>query len=201
MAFPHPLTWLRDHTRGLRAWIGAHRWTSVLIALGVIVLLAPAASGLPEGVDAAMKELKAVLSGDAALEAFEAAELVAEESVPEAEDVVAASMAARGKQGNLSFFAFTATPKAKTLEDFGTLGDDQKYHPFHTYSMRQAIEGLERRALRGPRRPFRVAPPGSRPTPRSGGAPAVPRSPERAPPPRVRHCPRSIRSRRFDRRY
>ena len=47
---------------------------------------------------------------------------------------------ARKHSANLSYFAFTATPKAKTLEGFGTLGDDGTYYPFHTYSMRQAIE-------------------------------------------------------------
>src|SRR5690606_41921388 len=36
-----------------------------------------------------------------------------------AEDALAAAVAARGKQPNLSFFAFTATPKARTLELFG----------------------------------------------------------------------------------
>ncbi|MFE2043771.1 type I restriction endonuclease subunit R [Streptomyces sp. NPDC059477] len=49
----------------------------------------------------------------------------------------------RSKASNLSYFAFTATPKAKTLELFGTLDTvDGKaaYVPFHTYSMRQAIE-------------------------------------------------------------
>lgn len=46
----------------------------------------------------------------------------------------------RQRSANLSYFAFTATPKHKTLELFGALGDDGKYHPFHTYSMRQAIE-------------------------------------------------------------
>ncbi|MBO4209268.1 type I restriction endonuclease subunit R [Micromonospora echinofusca] len=46
----------------------------------------------------------------------------------------------RQRAANLSYFAFTATPKHKTLEGFGTLGGDGKYHPFHTYSMRQAIE-------------------------------------------------------------
>ncbi len=46
----------------------------------------------------------------------------------------------RGKQSNISFFAFTATPKAKTLEMFGTIGPDDLPHPFHLYSMRQAIE-------------------------------------------------------------
>ncbi|WBB82100.1 type I restriction endonuclease [Micromonospora sp. WMMD882] len=56
------------------------------------------------------------------------------------EERLTASARARQRSGNLSYFAFTATPKAKTLELFGTLGDDGKYHPFHTYSMRQAIE-------------------------------------------------------------
>ncbi|WP_107658435.1 type I restriction endonuclease subunit R [Nocardia suismassiliense] len=45
----------------------------------------------------------------------------------------------RSKAHNMSYFAFTATPKAKTLEAFGTLVGD-KYQPFHTYSMRQAID-------------------------------------------------------------
>lgn len=92
----------------------------------------------------AMKELKAVLgSGDAALEAAEAAEAVVEEAATDAEDVLAASMAARGKQNNLAFFAFTATPKPKTLELFGELvevGGEKRRAPFHTYSMRQAID-------------------------------------------------------------
>ena len=46
----------------------------------------------------------------------------------------------RGPQKNLSFFAFTATPKFKTLELFGHEGPDGKPAPFHLYSMRQAIE-------------------------------------------------------------
>jgi len=56
------------------------------------------------------------------------------------EDEIRSSMLARGKQPNLAFFAFTATPKAKTLEVFGQTGDDGKPAPFHLYSMRQAIE-------------------------------------------------------------
>ncbi|MFF7243081.1 type I restriction endonuclease subunit R [Embleya sp. NPDC008237] len=51
--------------------------------------------------------------------------------------------AERSRAANLSYFAFTATPKAKTLELFGTLQDIEGkavYRPFHTYSMRQAIE-------------------------------------------------------------
>ncbi|SDK20154.1 type I restriction enzyme, R subunit [Actinopolyspora mzabensis] len=49
----------------------------------------------------------------------------------------------RGQSPNLSYFAFTATPKAKTLETFGTLVEHEgkpTHVPFHTYSMRQAIE-------------------------------------------------------------
>ena len=45
-----------------------------------------------------------------------------------------------GKHKNLSFFAFTATPKGQTLEMFGTEHEDGSFHPFHIYSMRQAIE-------------------------------------------------------------
>lgn len=50
------------------------------------------------------------------------------------------SAEARGKQDNISFFAFTATPKYKTLEVFGTKNTQGKPEPFHHYSMRQAIE-------------------------------------------------------------
>jgi len=44
-------------------------------------------------------------------------------------------MAKRGRQPNMSFFAFTATPKHKTLAIFGRNGE-----PSHRYTMRQAIE-------------------------------------------------------------
>ena len=56
------------------------------------------------------------------------------------EEAVLRVIEASGRQPNLSFFAFTATPKPKTLEMFGTVGDDGKPRPFHVYSMRQAIE-------------------------------------------------------------
>lgn len=57
------------------------------------------------------------------------------------EDVLAKSADARGQQENLSFFAFTATPKGKTLEAFGHAPEDGEMPvPFHVYSMRQAIE-------------------------------------------------------------
>jgi type I restriction enzyme, R subunit len=56
------------------------------------------------------------------------------------EDRLNQVMASRGRQPNLSFFAFTATPKGKTLELFGRTGADGKPEPFHLYSMRQAID-------------------------------------------------------------
>lgn len=56
------------------------------------------------------------------------------------EDRLNQIMASRGQQQNLSFFAFTATPKGKTLELFGREGGSGKPEAFHTYSMRQAIE-------------------------------------------------------------
>lgn len=75
------------------------------------------------------------------------AEQIEEGAEISAEDVLAASLAARSESGNISHFAFTATPKAKTLEMFGTLPDpsrppaeDNIPKPFHVYTMRQAIE-------------------------------------------------------------
>lgn len=56
------------------------------------------------------------------------------------EDLILAHQQARGPQKNISFLAFTATPKNVTLERFGKIGSDGKPHPFHLYSMRQAIE-------------------------------------------------------------
>ena len=50
------------------------------------------------------------------------------------------SASARGKQENISFFAFTATPKYKTLQVFGHKDANGKPQPFHLYAMRQAIE-------------------------------------------------------------
>src|SRR5690625_4841815 len=86
----------------------------------------------------ASRRMKEVLAGASLEEA--AAEEADESEEDTALDEIRKSMLARGKQPNLSFFAFTATPKAKTLEVFGTPGQDGKPRPFHLYSMRQAIE-------------------------------------------------------------
>ena len=58
----------------------------------------------------------------------------------EIEGIILAHQAARGPQDNISFLAFTATPRNVTLERFGSPGPDGKPCPFHLYSMRQAIE-------------------------------------------------------------
>ena len=55
-------------------------------------------------------------------------------------DKITQEIITHGKHKNLSFFAFTATPKAQTLEMFGEQYEDGSFHPFHIYSMRQAIE-------------------------------------------------------------
>lgn len=47
---------------------------------------------------------------------------------------------ARGRLPHVSFFAFTATPKEKTLELFGEKGTDGRFYPFSLYSMKQAVE-------------------------------------------------------------
>jgi type I restriction enzyme, R subunit len=63
-------------------------------------------------------------------------------AVDPVEEAVARSVGARsGRHPNLSYFAFTATPKGRTLEMFGQLNPETNLHePFHLYSMRQAIE-------------------------------------------------------------
>lgn len=62
---------------------------------------------------------------------------------PDEEDVqdkILQAMEARKMRGNASYLAFTATPKAITLEKFGEKQEDGSYKPFHLYSMKQAIE-------------------------------------------------------------
>lgn len=61
------------------------------------------------------------------------------DDIDEDDDPLTASALARGKHDTLSYFAFTATPKPKTLELFGERDGDGA-RPFHVYSMRQAID-------------------------------------------------------------
>lgn len=85
------------------------------------------------------KSLKAVLASGS-LEDAEREEAGAETPEEEIEDAVLDEIRKRGRLPNLSTFAFTATPKQKTLELFGHRRADGKFEPFHLYSMRQAIE-------------------------------------------------------------
>lgn len=56
------------------------------------------------------------------------------------EDMLVDEIRRSGRQSNVSIFAFTATPKATTLQQFGRLNDKGQYQAFHVYSMKQAIE-------------------------------------------------------------
>jgi type I restriction enzyme R subunit len=90
--------------------------------------------------DKAASKLKAVLSPEEIEEIKDGGEV-------SSEDILAAQMTARASDAGITFVAFTATPKAKTMELFGTrpdpkrpAGADNLPAPFHVYSMRQAIE-------------------------------------------------------------
>lgn len=89
-------------------------------------------------------ELKGVLAADhirqEARRQAEAQGIKEGEEGADAEEEILRTMLKRGRQPNISFFAFTATPKYKTLEVFGRVGTDGRPAPFHLYSMRQAIE-------------------------------------------------------------
>ncbi len=85
------------------------------------------------------KSLKAVLASGT-LEEAESEESEAATPEEELENTILAEMEKRGRLPNLSTFAFTATPKPRTLELFGARRPDGSFEPFHLYSMRQAIE-------------------------------------------------------------
>ena len=93
------------------------------------------------------KDLRAALGkGQTEIDALSEAEEIQTANDLEDEDAfdsVVRSIVGRGKQSNLSFFAFTATPKGATLEMFGKLeliGDRSVFVPNHVYSMKQAID-------------------------------------------------------------
>lgn len=88
----------------------------------------------------AMKLKSALADTEAALKEYAEIEGIAEDEVDK-NDKLVQELITHGKHANLSFFAFTATPKAQTLEMFGSMDTmDGSFHPFHIYSMRQAIE-------------------------------------------------------------
>ena len=82
--------------------------------------------------------LKEVLAAAAVKE--RAKKQAEEENLMDYEEEIIRSMIKRGRQPNISFFAFTATPKYKTLEIFGSSHKKGDPRPFHLYSMKQAVE-------------------------------------------------------------
>lgn len=87
------------------------------------------------------RKLKSALADtEESLKEFAEIEGKAEEEITDDEDKLVNELLAHGKHKNLSFFAFTATPKEKTLEMFGVRHADGSFHPCHVYSMKQAIE-------------------------------------------------------------
>ena len=87
----------------------------------------------------AIKLKTALADTEAALREYAEIEGKAEDEIDRTDKIVE-QMISHGKHKNLSCFAFTATPKAQTLEMFGEPFPDGTFHPFHIYSMRQAIE-------------------------------------------------------------
>ena len=88
----------------------------------------------------ALKLKTALADVSDALKEYAELEGKAEEELLDDNERLVKEMISHGKHKNLSFFAFTATPKGQTLEMFGTEWNDGSFHPYHVYSMRQAIE-------------------------------------------------------------
>ena len=82
------------------------------------------------------KSLKTVLT----VGSLDDADIEESDEGEDLEDRIAEEMKKRGRLPNVSYFAFTATPKPKTLELFGTRRADGKYEAFSLYTLRQAIE-------------------------------------------------------------
>lgn len=83
---------------------------------------------------------RALIDKKVAIKEYAEMEGIGEDEVDDTDELVA-EVLAQGQHSNQSFFAFTATPKNKTIELFGRINPTTgKHEPFHVYSMRQAIE-------------------------------------------------------------
>ncbi|MGG3269860.1 DEAD/DEAH box helicase family protein [Priestia aryabhattai] len=82
----------------------------------------------------------AALTTSLTLEEAQRMDEEAEANELDTEDKILEDIQRIGKQANISFFAFTATPKGSTLKMFGTEDHEGKPRPFHLYSMKQAIQ-------------------------------------------------------------
>ncbi len=90
--------------------------------------------------DAAKKLKYALADTEKALQEYAQMEYKNEKERKDDEDKMLDELASHGNHDNLSFFAFTATPKDRTLQTFGEKHSDGRFYPYHVYSMRQAIE-------------------------------------------------------------
>lgn len=88
----------------------------------------------------AEKLKEALADTDEALREMAEWEEKTEQELKDSMDVMTETLLAQGKHKNLYFYAFTATPKPKTLQTFGVMRADGTYDAFHHYSMRQAID-------------------------------------------------------------
>lgn len=95
--------------------------------------------------DAAKKLKRALADTEEILKEYAEMEDEDERNRKDDEDKLLDELAAQGMHKNLSFFAFTATPKGKTLQLFGQKDAEGIYRPFHIYSMRQAREAVDGR--------------------------------------------------------
>lgn len=122
--------------------------TQIVVPLGNVNIIvtpqgdvsAAQVAGLVDWIKTVGLKLKAVLSPEEAKDMEDGGEI-------STEDILAAQMSGRASEAGITYVAFTATPKAKTMELFGRrpnpdqpASKDNLPTPFHVYSMRQAIE-------------------------------------------------------------
>lgn len=93
-----------------------------------------------QGGNASRKMNETLAGKNVSLEDAKNIETYIENAETDSDDFIRETVRKQGRQPNISLYAFTATPKARTLEVFGVKDADGSSKPFHLYSMRQAIE-------------------------------------------------------------
>lgn len=93
-----------------------------------------------QGGNASRKMNETLAGKNVSLEDAKNIETYIENAETDGDDFIRETVRKQGRQPNISLYAFTATPKARTLEVFGVKDADGRSKPFHLYSMRQAIE-------------------------------------------------------------
>ncbi|OLE54404.1 MAG: restriction endonuclease subunit R [Acidobacteria bacterium 13_1_20CM_3_53_8] len=93
-----------------------------------------------QGGDASRKMNETLAGKNVSLEDAKNIEAFIESEEADSDDFIRETVRKQGRQPNVSLYAFTATPKPRTIEVFGTRNGGGEARPFHLYSMRQAIE-------------------------------------------------------------